>query len=229
MSISEDPYIEELRKLDLREAKTKLAEYALEYGIELKKTKSFDNMLSDFKEESEKIKSSPMPEDNEGISISDLIQASDESEGKSVFDDEAPADLKVLVGEIGSPVIEEVTEIQPTEETHVDEEESPEPEPIETPEETLIEPNVTSDDESPFQLDYDFYPRINLIGKAPGYMTLPWWIYEWIKDTPDWKQHPLDFPHPTAHDTLKTLIYYIERDGSVTVRETRNSSYITLN
>ena len=79
-----------------------------------------------------------------------------------------------------------------------------------------------------FTLPDNFSPTLHLIGRNPGYATLPWWIYQWILETPDWKSRPLSFEHPSAHQTLLSLIYYIKRDGSVQVRETRNSSFATL-
>ena len=85
---------------------------------------------------------------------------------------------------------------------------------------------INTEDE--FTLPDNFSPTLHLIGRNPGYATLPWWIYQWILETPDWKSRPLSFEHPSAHQTLLSLIYYIKRDGSVQVRETRNSSFATL-
>jgi len=78
------------------------------------------------------------------------------------------------------------------------------------------------------ELPKNFSPNMQLLGKNPGYITLPWWIYQWIKDNPDWKSRPTSFEHPSAHQTLFSLIYYIKRNGSVMIRETRNSSFVTL-
>ena len=43
-------YINEMRALDNKDAKTMLADYGKTFGIDLKKTKSFDNMLADLEE-----------------------------------------------------------------------------------------------------------------------------------------------------------------------------------
>lgn len=73
-----------------------------------------------------------------------------------------------------------------------------------------------------------FRPTICLIGGGRGYYSCPWWIFDWIVNTPDWKKYPERFPHAYVHDTLKSLIYYIKRDGSVKVRETKHSQFHTL-
>lgn len=76
-------------------------------------------------------------------------------------------------------------------------------------------------------LPENFTPIFQLMGRAPGYYTLPWWIYQWITETEDWKSN-IDKAHAFAQSTLYSLVYYIERDGSVEVRETRNSKFVTL-
>ena len=227
MNIKQDPYIEEIRQLDTRESKTKLAEYAATFGIELKKTRSFDNMLSDFDEEFSKKSDEPMPDSNEGISVGDLIQAADEADGTAIFDGEADENLKVLVDEIGNTQITDVQDvkIEDYESANTEEDNQISSDDIVSNERTEID---SCNMDAEFILDEKYCPRQALIGKAPGYITLPWWIYQWIKNNPNWKTRPTDFEHPTAHDTLFTLLYYIKRDGSVTVRETRDSTYVVL-
>ena len=72
-------YIEELRALeDKKEAKAKLIEYGEQFGLKLKKTRSFDNLIIDISEGLKALADEPLPE-TEGLSISDLIDAADEA------------------------------------------------------------------------------------------------------------------------------------------------------
>ena len=82
-----------------------------------------------------------------------------------------------------------------------------------------------------YKLPEHFNPTIILMGAGgsrKGFCTLPWWIFDWINQNPDWKLNPDSCPHYSARDTLRSLIYYIQRDGDVTVRETRNSGFHVL-
>ncbi|WMU95707.1 hypothetical protein [Escherichia phage pEC-M719-6WT.2] len=215
-------YIEEIRVLEKKEAKEKLAEYAASLGVDVKKTKTFDNMLADLEAGLKAFADMPMPDDNEGLSITDLIDADDELSGAKFDGDEsakeeakllfdAPTEAKVEVVEIEEPVVlveEDVPFIEEKFEAAV--------------------AKVVESEKPVFALPKNFSPNLMLIGKNPGFCTVPWWIYQWIAETPDWKERPTAFPHPTAHQTLFSLIYYINRNGSVLVRETRNSSFVTL-
>ena len=215
-------YIEEIRVLEKKEAKEKLAEYAASLGVDVKKTKTFDNMLADLEAGLKAFADMPMPDDNEGLSITDLIDADDELSGAKFEGDEsakeeakllfdAPTEAKVEVVEIEEPVVlveEDVPFVEEKFEAAV--------------------AKVVESEKPVFALPKNFSPNLMLIGKNPGFCTVPWWIYQWISETPDWKERPTAFPHPTAHQTLFSLIYYINRNGSVLVRETRNSSFVTL-
>ncbi|QIN95396.1 hypothetical protein MN01_00016 [Escherichia phage MN01] len=215
-------YIEEIRVLEKKEAKEKLAEYAASLGVDVKKTKTFDNMLVDLEAGLKAFADMPMPDDNEGLSITDLIDADDELSGAKFDGDEsakeeakllfdAPTEAKVEVVEIEEPVVlvkEDVPFVEEKFEAAV--------------------AKVIESEKPVFALPKNFSPNLMLIGKNPGFCTVPWWIYQWISETPDWKERPTSFQHPTAHQTLFSLIYYINRNGSVLIRETRNSSFVTL-
>lgn len=249
-------YIEELRvmsqsddKAEQKKAKEELAEYASAYGIKVKKTMSFENMVSVIETELEKLakEMEDTEEDTEGTSINDLILAADTIDGKVVFDevDESIVDAMSKADHSAKTISSEVEETPVKVEEPVEiVEEVTEPEPVKTIEEDPVveEPqqevviDVFSDDAN-HKLDADstticdltgFYPTINLIGGGRGYYTCPWWIFQWIMENPDWKKYPERFPHAYVHDTLKSLIYYIKRDGSVKVRETKNSQFHTL-
>lgn len=230
----DNDYIEEIRALDNKDAKSALADYGKTFGIDLKKTKSFDNMLTDLQDELQKIADEPMPDDNDGMSISDLIDdKSDEDTpeeqllldeigkteihiGNEKLDHEIPDELQAKAAEQGLVFVK--TDGDLSDNTLQD-----------VVKQIIADEELPKEDTNKFKLPEDYGPRISLMGRAPGFMVLPWWIYQWVAETPDWKDRPTDFPHPTAHDTLFTLIYYINRDGSVIVRETKNSKFVTLN
>ena len=208
-------YIAELKALDdNKEAKAKLAEYAEQFGIKVKKNKSFDNIVNDIEEALQKLASEPMPE-TDGLSIKDLIDAADAAEGLKYDDEEVNPEAALL---IDSPVKSDIK-------IEVVEEDTPF---VEEKFEQAVAEIIESEKPSVFTLPENFSPNLQLIGKNPGFCTVPWWIYQWIAETPDWKSHPTSFEHASAHQTLFSLIYYINRDGSVLIRETRNSSFVTL-
>lgn len=230
-------YIEELRQLDdKKEAKAKLIEYAEQFGLQLKKSKGFDNLVIDIEAGLKELAAEPVDEVEGGLSISDLIDADDEISGaKAHIEGETEAkEEAVLLFDAPSetPLVIEVPVQIPEKELLV---EAPigevlEPQPVlsENTIEEAVAQITESENSELFKLPADFSPHLILMGKNPGYVTLPWWIYQWIKETPDWKSRPTSFPHPSAHQTLFSLLYYIYRDGSILVRETRNSSFITL-
>lgn len=235
-------YFEELRAIaasDDKEAqktaKTELADYAKQFDIKVKKTLSLENMIEFVETELTKL-ASEMEEETpaEGTSINDLILAADTADDKVVFDEVDPS----LVEAMKEPeiVIEETKEESPAVEPVVEEVKS---DVEETPEVKVESPvaNIFSDEAEHRSPAHDtdsfcdltgFRPTICLIGGGRGYYSCPWWIFDWIVNTPDWKKYPERFPHAYVHDTLKSLIYYIKRDGSVKVRETKHSQFHTL-
>lgn len=200
-------YIEQIRALGGKEAKLQLDAYAQEFGVSLQRNKSFDNMLLDL-ENAEKV----APESSQGFTTSDLIDSVDEVEASveetQEYPQEIQEDLVVEPEEVTQPEYVEPEPIQP---------EYVEPEPIYTEPE---QPEQSSD------LPEGFVPKFNLIGN-PGYYTLNWAIYEWIAQNQDWKQK-IHEARDVFQETLYTLLYYIKTEGSVTIRETRNSQWYTL-
>lgn len=235
--IMDHQYIEELRQLDdKKEAKAKLIEYAEQFGLQLKKSKGFDNLVIDIEAGLKELAAEPIEQVEGGLSISDLIDADDEISGaKAHIEGETEAKEEAVLlfdAPFETPSVIEVPVQIPEKELRV---EAPigevlEPQPVlsENTIEEAVDQIVESEKSEPFKLPADFSPHLILMGKNPGYVTLPWWIYQWIKETPDWKSRPTSFPHPSAHQTLFSLLYYIYRDGSILVRETRNSSFVTL-
>ena len=164
-------YIEEIRVLEKKEAKEKLAEYAASLGVDVKKTKTFDNMLADLEAGLKAFADMPMPDDNEGLSITDLIDADDELSGAKFEGDEsakeeakllfdAPTEAKVEVVEIKEPVVLVEEDVPFVEEKF---------------EATVAK--VIESEKPVFALPKNFSPNLMLIGKNPGFCTVPWWIY----------------------------------------------------
>ena len=229
-------FITELKALeDQKEAKRQLIEYAESFNIQVKKSRSFDNLVLDISEKMSELSGEPMPEKNEGLLIGDLIQAVDEAEGKAVFN-EASAEAKELINSV-SDIVETkeiVFEVRQPEYVPIKIEVI---EPAKELEEVVVEDEIeivlepipeVEEPMSKYELPSNFSPTIILIGKNPGYYTCPFWIYDWISKNPDWTSNPKSFPKASVHNTLLSLLYYIKRDGKVIIRETRNSSFITL-
>lgn len=216
-------YIEELRALsDKKEAKAKLFEYAKQFGISVKKTKSFDNIVIDIEEALNALADEPLPE-TDGLSITDLITAADDVDGVN-FTNEEVKEEAILLFDSPTEQVEVLEVVEQEKEFDHDKFEEAITQVVESEKEP--EPEVNK--EVKFVLPENFSPTLIKLGKGPGYVTVPWWIYQWIAETPDWKSRPTSFVHASAHQTLFSLIYYINRDGSVLIRETRNSSFVTL-
>ena len=216
-------YIEELRALsDKKEAKAKLFEYAEQFGISVKKTKSFDNIVIDIEEALNALADEPLPE-TDGLSITDLITAADDVDGVN-FTNEEVKEEAILLFDSPTEQVEVLEVVEQEKEFDHDKFE----EAITQVVESEKEPEAEVNKEVNFVLPENFSPTLIKLGKAPGYVTVPWWIYQWIAETPDWKSRPTSFVHASAHQTLFSLIYYINRDGSVLIRESRNSSFVTL-
>lgn len=194
-------YIEQIRALGGKEAKLQLDLYAQEFGVSLQRNKSFDNMLIDL----ENAEKTP-PEESTGFTTSDLIDSIDEVEANV---EEAQKD--------------EYQEQESQEDLVVEPTETIQPEYVEPELVVYSEPEVGPTTSG---LPEGFVPKFNLIGN-PGYYTLNWAIYEWISQNDDWKQK-IHEARDVFQEILYTLLYYIETEGSVTVRETRNSQWYTL-
>lgn len=216
-------YIEELRALsDKKEAKAKLFEYAEQFGISVKKSKSFDNIVIDIEEALNALADEPLPE-TDGLSITDLITAADDVDGVNFTNEEVKEEAILL---FDSPT--EQVEVLEVDEQEKEFDHDKFEEAITQVIESEKEPEAEVNKEVKFVLPENFSPTLIKLGKSPGYVTVPWWIYQWIAETPDWKSRPTSFVHASAHQTLFSLIYYINRDGSVLIRESRNSSFVTL-
>lgn len=184
--------IESFRGLGRKESKGALADFAMEnWGIDLNKQRSFDNMVLD-------LESELMTRDIDVDLTSDSLP---EVETETKVEHSVVATPEPLVDAVVS--VEEVKTAG-----------------------TIVADNVTE----PRQVEFSekFVPAFMLQGPGAGYTVLSWWIYDWIKHTTDWKYNISKCRIYNARPILETLAYYIERDGSVTIRETRNSQFIVL-
>ncbi|MFC4221809.1 hypothetical protein [Flagellimonas marina] len=210
--------VDGFRTLDAKEQKGALADYAMNvFAVKLNKQKSFDNMLADLvaalpdeEEKPELLIDSPEPEI--------VAYKGEVTMGEPVI--EAP-NIPDVVIDASADFMEYVKEVAP----EVADQIQLVPDVVEAP--------VSASDESKGELVWldTFSPTIFLMGRSArsnGYYTCPWWIYDWIKKNPNWYKDPDSCPHASAIDTIKSLVYYIKRDGEVTVRETRNSRFETF-
>ncbi|URP86246.1 hypothetical protein ECF2_0018 [Enterobacter phage EC-F2] len=210
--------VDGFRTLDAKEQKGALADYAMNvFAVKLNKQKSFDNMLADLvaalpdeEEKPELLIDSPEPEI--------VAYKGEVTMGEPVIDApnipdvviDASQDFMNYVQEVAPEVADQIQLV---------------PDVVEAP--------VSASDESKGELAWldTFSPTIFLMGRSArsnGYYTCPWWIYDWIKKNPEWYKDPDSCPHASAIETIKSLVYYIKRDGEVTVRETRNSRFETF-
>lgn len=210
--------VDGFRALDAKEQKGALADYAMTvFAVKLNKQKSFDNMLADLvaalpddEEKPELLIDSPEPEI--------VAYKGEVTMGEPVI--EAP-NIPDVVIDASADFMEYVKEVAP----EVADQIQLVPDVVEAP--------VSASDEFKGELVWleGFSPTIFMMGRSAssnGYYTCPWWIYDWIKQTPDWYKDPDSCPHASAIDTIKSLAFYIVRDGEVRVRETRNSRFETF-
>lgn len=73
-------------------------------------------------------------------------------------------------------------------------------------------------------------PSASPIGKNPPYIIIPYWVYDYIiENSSTWyKKIPVGIKDPKSYELLLSLIYYIRKDGAVTVRESRFSAFHTF-
>lgn len=216
--------IDSFRELDQKDSKAALATYAATFGVKLNKQKSFDNMLLDLVEEVP----APKPE------------KPDVDLDTPVFVDpnrnlEEEDEVSLMVAPV-HPVVQDM------EHTPVEDQEIGEflmvHEVTQEQADALRESFKVKTPETPkpanvgeYQLPEHFNPTIILMGAGgsrKGFCTLPYWIFDWINQNPNWKENPDACLHFSARDTLRSLIYFIRRDGDVTIRETRNSGFHVL-
>lgn len=72
-----------------------------------------------------------------------------------------------------------------------------------------------------------YTPYQSLIGRGnDAYINVPYWVTDWIINiNGDWKYKLSDFPEKQDIKYLNDMIYYINLNGKVIVRESRNSGF----
>lgn len=207
--------VDGFRALDAKEQKGALADYAMTvFAVKLNKQKSFDNMLADLV--------AALPDDEEKP---ELLIDSPEPVIKIVHETTEPKNRELDGGFFFETSHEGTDEDGNSTVLHGEE--------VEEELATALKASVSASGESKGELVWleGFSPTIFMMGRSAssnGYYTCPWWIYDWIKQTPDWYKDPDSCPHASAIDTIKSLAFYIVRDGEVRVRETRNSRFETF-
>ncbi|MGL6229363.1 MAG: hypothetical protein ACRC3J_09180 [Culicoidibacterales bacterium] len=83
-------------------------------------------------------------------------------------------------------------------------------------------PTISKSPSTP--VDYStFRPTIQLSGRGvTAFMSVPYWIHDWVATNAEWKTKIAE-TDKSWHSTLKTMVYYININGFVNVRESRNS------
>lgn len=198
--------VEGFKALEQKEAKLQLAAYAQEtFDVKLNRQKSFENMLADLEsavpaEKPELLIDSPDPE---------IVTYEGEQSVLDVVID-VTNDFMDYVKEVAPEIADQIEIV---------------PDALQAP---TSDSETVSDELAWME---GFTPSIIMMGRSvsnTGFYTCPYWIYDWMKQNPDWYKHPDGCPHYSARQTLKSLAWYMHRDGMVTVRETRNSQFDTF-
>lgn len=198
--------VEGFKALEQKEAKLQLATYAQEtFDVKLNRQKSFENMLADLEaavpaEKPELLIDSPDPE---------IVTYEGEQSVPDVVID-VTNDFMDYVKEVAPEIADQIEIV---------------PDALQAP---TSDSETVSDELAWME---GFTPSIIMMGRSvsnTGFYTCPYWIYDWMKQNPDWYKHPDSCPHYSARQTLKSLAWYMHRDGMVTVRETRNSQFYTF-
>lgn len=222
--------------LSASESKKKLADYALKhYDVKLSRQKSFTNMMNDLEEELSSRFEEARAEVGDAKEQIDLLERVDLTDAVEIDPDkmDLDEDLELPEPEIVQSQMAKVVSINdiPKEDKERIVEiiksgaitiEAPfEPIPAKVPEEIVEKhPEITITFPSNYQ------PKYKLVGpEGRAFINVPYWIYDWMQG----RQWRLEISYcPYDKELLKSLAYYIERDGSVAIRESRNSKFIVI-
>lgn len=227
------------RDLPVDEAKRAIQDYAAGYGIRVKRQFAIDKMIElvleaadeKINEEMEAVATMAKPKSDTDNSV--LVEDEDKP---SVVQDAVDGfsefmetdDIKALMP--GAP-IERVSELEPGYDTigyskPIPIQEYFSPEQLEKLAEQISPMHIqgaVAPEKKEFRFPDDFRP-MNLIGKNPAFLNVPYWVLDWIVQTKDWKLNMDTYPH-TDVSYIQTILYYIRMNGSICVRESRNSQY----
>lgn len=159
-----------------------------------------------------------------GFSTSDISLAMNVKSGAIVLEEPNESALELISGmEIDKHIPEDDETLELISEPILT--------PIKTPVVEIKKEQPEVKNEIIIKKEKEFEPTFTLMGSSlsnAGYYTLAWWIFDWIKKTEDWKEKINEYPNNNEHNILKTLVYYINKNGSVDVRETRNSQFFNI-
>lgn len=233
--------------LPTAEGKKKLADYAMKHhGVKLARNKSFENMMNDLEEavnatfEEARAEAGDAKEQidmEERVDLSDAVEIDpdlmDKDESENEFD----------VDEADETIAPEVTE--PTEKAE-------EPTPLAAPGEIRSIKDIPVEDQEKIRRGLEtgeivvgapvtpvtpveahsitfpegYQPKYRLVGpEGRAFINIPYWVYDWMQGRP-WRSEISECPYDK--ELLKSLAFYIERDGSVAIRESRNSKFIVI-
>lgn len=232
--------------LSTAEGKKKLAEYALKnYGVKLVRNKSFENMMNDF--ENTIIASTEEARKNAGdakeqIDLDERVDFSDSVEldpDKMDIDDvetgvnSKPVDEIVKMLEEPAPVVQEIEAKQLVEPGEIRSINDIPPEDQEKIRAGLSDGTLVIEGSLPIaEKEYTvsfpegYTPKYRLVGpEGRAFINLPYWVHDWMQGR-NWRIEIAECPYDK--ELLKSLAFYIERDGSVAIRESRNSKFIVI-
>lgn len=201
--------IKEFPKLGLYQSKAAIADYAdSEFGLKIPRNLAYENMVKKLEEHvgTPKVKEPKFVLDASG---SDQSKELDDAISASVSEvTESTNKTLTMVEKITSPDFIDSAKI-----------------------ETMAKNVVKSNDRKATLMDLlppDFKPCFVPMGEIDSFYPLSYWIHDWIQETSDWEFKINEYPRIQEHKFLYTLVYYIAKYGKFTIRETRNSQFITL-
>lgn len=238
--------------LSTAEGKKKLADYALKnYGVKLVRNKSFENMMNDFENAVIATTEDARKQAGDAKEQIDLEERVDLSNAVELDPDTMDGDD--IETSVNSTLVDEIVEM--SEDSNQSEQHVPIVQDIEVKQ--LVEPgeirsinDIPTEDqekiregletgklaisaelvpsEKPFTLSFPegYAPKYRLVGpEGRAFINVPYWVYDWMQGR-NWRMEIAECPYDK--ELLKSLAFYIERDGSVAIRESRNSKFIVI-
>ena len=226
--------------LPTTDGKKKLADYAQKnYGVKLARNKSFENMMNDLEEAVNATFESARQAVGDAKEEIDLDERVDLSEGieldPDLMDEDEDEEVKSLapiaIEEIQSDPIP-IADLEPEVKAEIVEAIKTGKAVIEAPlvpvatVESIKDADVKQTDSVTLSFPSEYTPKYKLVGpEGRSFINIPYWIHDWMQGRP-WKSEISECPYDK--ELLKSLAFYIERDGSVAIRESRNSKFIVI-
>lgn len=226
------------KSLPQAEAKAKLQEYAAGFGIKVKKQLSVDNMIKAILEQADALAndveivssvSNPEPTLSTGVDLEVPLTRVESVSGPSV---DLIADFNQTFGEPAPikdlPKVQEALTNEIVNGTlHIGDTAVQMGLTGELNAKVYVSPNMEVVMTGEYVIPEDFAP-LALIGRNPGFINIPYWAFDHIQNNiKTWKLTSKFNEFEPKRDLvyLQSVLYYIKKNGSVCVRESRNSSY----